>query len=273
MLSSLRWRVNGPVSRNNGAMEPADFYTDLVAELYEPLRGSTPDPDVYAALVERFGQPALELGCGGGDPLIALRLRGLDVEGVDSSADMLERCRAAAAAAGVDVVLHHQRMEDLDLEETYPFIFLAGPTFNLLPDDDTALHALRAIRAHLEPGGIAFVPLFEPEAAALGTLGVARTGRDDGGAPISVTFVDQERDAESRIQRSTLRYERRRQGGEPEVLDRVWTLHWYSQRRFRDLAAEAGLEVEAVLDQTGRPAVPEEMDVSFVLRAADEPGV
>ena len=57
------------------------------------------------------------------------------------------------------------------------------------------------------------------------------------------------------------------------MLERVWTLHWYSQRRFRDLAAEAGLEVEAVLDQTGEPAAPEAMDVSFVLRAADEPGV
>jgi len=273
MLSSLRGRLNRPVSRNNGPMEPADFYTDLVAELYEPLRGSTPDPDECAALIERFGQPALELGCGGGDPLIALRLRGLAVEGVDSSADMLERCRAHAAAAGVNVVLHHQRMEDLDLGAAYPFIFLAGPTFNLLPDDDTALGALRAIRAHLEPGGVALVPLFEPEAAAPGTIGVARTGTDEGGSPISVTFVDQERDAEFRIQRSTLRYERRRAGNEPEVLDRVWTLHWYTQRRFRDLAAEAGLEVDGVLDQNGDPAAPEATDVSFVLRATDEPGV
>ena len=235
--------------------------------------GRLPTPTSTPRLIERFGQPALELGCGGGDPLIALRLRGLVVEGVDSSADMLERCRVKAAAAGVDVVLHHQRMEDLDLDKAYPFIFLAGPTFNLLPDDDTALSALRAIRAHLEPGGVALVPLFEPEAAAPGTLGLARTADDDGGSPISVTFVDQQRDADSRVQRTTLRYERRRAGHEPELLDRVWTLHWYPQRRFRDLAAEAGLEVEEVLDESGSPAAPDATDVSFVLRAADEPGV
>ena len=53
------------------------------------------------------------------------------------------------------------------------------------------------------------------------------------------------------------------------MLDRVWTMHWYTQRRFRALAAEAGLAVEAVLDQTGEPAVPDAMDVSFVLRADD----
>ena len=47
------------------------------------------------------------LGCGDGDPLLALRAEGLDVEGLDSSADMLDRCRVRADAAGLDVVLHH----------------------------------------------------------------------------------------------------------------------------------------------------------------------
>ena len=43
-----------------------------------------------------------------------------------------------AAEAGVDVVLHQQRMEELDLPRRYRTIFLAGPTFTLLPDDDAA---------------------------------------------------------------------------------------------------------------------------------------
>jgi hypothetical protein len=84
-----------------------------------------------------------------------LRRRGFDVDGVDSSADMLDQCHARAAGEGLDVVVHHQKMETLDLPRRYRSIFLAGPTFNLLPDDDTALMALRGIRAHLEPGGTA----------------------------------------------------------------------------------------------------------------------
>ncbi|MGH3322126.1 MAG: hypothetical protein ACRDQA_16960 [Nocardioidaceae bacterium] len=47
--------------------------------------------------------------------MLDLRRRGLDVEGVDSSADMLARCRHEAARKGIDVVVHHQRMERLDL--------------------------------------------------------------------------------------------------------------------------------------------------------------
>jgi hypothetical protein len=51
-------------------------------------------------------------------------------------------------------------MEDLGLPRRYRTIFLAGPTFNLLPDDETASAALRRIRAHLADGGVAVVPLF-----------------------------------------------------------------------------------------------------------------
>lgn len=95
-------------------MEPADFYTGIVAELYEPLKSTHQGPGPYTAFIEGSGEPALELGCGDGDPLLHMRWRGLDVEGVDSSADMLARCRHKATKEGLDVVLHHQRMEALD---------------------------------------------------------------------------------------------------------------------------------------------------------------
>ena len=116
--------------------DPADFYTGLVAELYAPLRSFTSDPSEYAAFVRSSGEPALELGCGDGDPLLDLVALGLDVDGVDSSADMLDRLRASADARGLSVMVHQQRMEDLDLPRRYRSIYLAGATFTLLPDDE-----------------------------------------------------------------------------------------------------------------------------------------
>ncbi|WP_297109372.1 class I SAM-dependent methyltransferase [Tessaracoccus sp.] len=179
-------------------MEAADFYTGLVAELYEPLRGSAPDPAEYIALVRRFGEPALELGCGGGDPLIVLRRAGLDVEGVDSSPDILKVCRAKAHAAGVDVTLHAQRMEDLSLGRWFPLIFLAGPTVNLLTDDATVLRALSRIAEHLAPGGVAWIPLFVPEPLAPDEVGMTREAVDERGDRISVSFLSQDRDEAAR---------------------------------------------------------------------------
>lgn len=245
-------------------MEAADFYTGLVAELYEPLRGSMPEPSEYLDLVRRFGEPALELGCGAGDPLIALRLAGLDVEGVDSSADILDVCRRKARSAGVEVVLHRQRMEDLDLGRRYPLIYLAGPTFNLLTDDATALRALRRIRAHLEPGGVAWIPLFVPDPLTLAELGMVRTATDERGDEISVAFLSQQRDDAARLQRTVLRYTRVR-GGHTETTDRVWELHWHTRDGFAALAATAGLTVDAVVTDDGRPATDADTDVAVQL--------
>ena len=90
--------------------DPADFYTGLVAELYAPLRSFTSDPGEYAAFVASSGEPALELGCGDGDPLLDLRALGLDVDGVDSSADMLDRLRATAALRGLSVTCRAARV-------------------------------------------------------------------------------------------------------------------------------------------------------------------
>ncbi|MFJ4106224.1 class I SAM-dependent methyltransferase [Oerskovia enterophila] len=248
-------------------MDPADFYTGLVVELYSPLKSGHEDPERYARFVLDSGEPALELGCGDGDPLLALRALDLDVEGVDSSADMLARCRELAAREGIDVVVHHQRMEELDLDRSFRSIFLAGPTFNLLPDDDTALAALRRIRTHLTPDGTALVPLFVPSPTPADQLGRARETTRDDGAVLRVGVATEERDEAVRVQRSTLRYERVLDGLST-VDERVWTIHWYSRDGFRELARAAGLEVVEVQDDDGHPAAHDASDVTFVLRAA-----
>ena len=248
-------------------MQPADFYTGLVADLYAPLKSVRTDPAPYAVLVRRYGEPALEVGCGDGEPLLDLRRRGLDVEGVDSSADMLARCRTAATAAGLDVVLHHQRMEALDLPGRYRTVFLAGPTFTLLPDDATAERALRAIRRHLTDDGAAVVPLFLPRPTDPAELGRTREARGQDGALLRFSVLSEERDERSRTQRSVLRYERLA-GDDSTVLDRTWTLHWHDREGFRALAAEAGLTTEAVVDPAGRPAPADAHGFTFLLRPA-----
>lgn len=54
-------------------MDAADFYTGLVAELYHPLKAHSFDAAPYRSLIERWGEPALELGCGDGEPLLDLQ--------------------------------------------------------------------------------------------------------------------------------------------------------------------------------------------------------
>ncbi len=231
---------------------PVSFYTGLVAELYATLRSADPDPEPYARFVSRSGTPALELGCGDGDPLLALRSQGLDVEGLDSSADMLERCRRRAAEQGLDVVLHHAAIESMDLGRTYRSIFLAGPTFALLTDDETALRALRRIAAHLDADGRVLIPLFVPPVVPVAAWGTARTSTAHDGTVLRCTTVSVERDEDTRLQTILLRYERIGPDGGFEMLERPWVLHWYTPDGFASLVEDAGLQVirSAALDGT-----------------------
>lgn len=245
------------------ALEPSLFYTGLVAELYAPLRSSgPPDPEPYARFIARSGEPALELGCGDGDPLLDLRARGFDVEGLDSSPDMLARCRAAAAERGLVVTLHQSPMESMELTRRYRSIYLAGATFNLIVDDDTAWRALARIRAHLEPDGSALVPLLIPGPTPAGVIGAARTHATEDGRAMRFTILSEERDEEARLQTALLRYELM-VGDEHLVEERPWVLHWHTQEGFRQLAGDAGLLVGGVLAADGGPAAPDASQFTF----------
>ena len=233
----LRWGA-----RDTSAVDAADFYTGIVAEIYAPLRSTGTAWEPYAAFVDASGQPALELGCGDGEPILELRRRGYDVDGVDSSADMLDRCLAAASRDGLVVQVHHQRMEFLNLQRRYRSVFLAGPTLTLLPDDDTVLAALKGIRGHLAPGGRALVPLFVPAPMPTERLGAVSEVDDGHGVTLRVTSMSQIRDETARTQSTVLRYERH-SSTSSTTQDRTWTLHWHTPSGFDELAARSGLRV------------------------------
>jgi hypothetical protein len=102
---------------------------------------------------------------------------------------MLERCRARAVRAGVEVVVHHRRREDLGLPRRSGAVFLAGPTFTLPTGDAAALAAPRGVRAHLAPGGRALVPLPVPEPAPAREIGRVRRTVAGDGAVLGVRVV------------------------------------------------------------------------------------
>ena len=247
-------------------MDPADFYSGIVVDAYAKLKSSRFDSRPYAAFIERYGQPALELGCGHGEPMLDLCAAGLRVDGVDSSLDMVERCREEARRRGLLVEVHHQRMEDLVLERRYASIYLAGPTFNLLADDDTALRGLRTIRAHLTDPGAALIPLWIAGPTPSTELGVTRSTGDLAGTELRYTPVSETYDRERRTRTTTCRYERITSAG-TEVADRQWVIHWHTPSSFRRLCEQAGLAVMALTDDdTGTPPSAATVSSTAVLR-------
>jgi trans-aconitate methyltransferase len=246
-------------------VDPADFYTGIVVDVYGPLRSSVTDPRTYARFVSRWGEPALELGCGDGHPLLTLRADGLDVRGLDSSADMLAKLQRTAAERGIDVTVHHSTIEQMDLGTTFRSIFLAGPTFNLIVDDSTASAALERIRDHLDPAGAALLPLFIPDPVPERDLGHVREHIDERGRTLRVTATSSDRDEADRLQTTVLRYEII-DGDDHQIVERPWMLHWHTQSGFGELASNAGLEVAAVFAPDGSPAAEDAAEFAVVLR-------
>ena len=79
-------------------------YKGLMAQSWDVLRGDTsqsPDRFFYLKLIQPFGQPVLDVGCGTGRLLLDYLAQGIDIDGVDNSPDMLAICRHKATTLGV----------------------------------------------------------------------------------------------------------------------------------------------------------------------------
>lgn len=220
--------------------DSSQFYRGLVADLYEPLVSEYARADDYVPFLAKAGTPALELACGSGLPILELVERGYEVEGLDASQDMLDRCRAAAALRGVKVTLHRGEMQSFCLPRRYRSIFLAGASFTLLTTDADAMSALRCIHEHLEPGGSALIPLEVPDVDLVRRmLHRVREVTNEGGERLRVSMIAFEQEADGKTHSHRLRYERISGSGESEVVERNWKKRWWSQSQFREMLLAA----------------------------------
>jgi ubiquinone/menaquinone biosynthesis C-methylase UbiE len=141
---------------------PDEEYSGLTASTWDLWRDDTAnwsDRFFYRDIIDRYGEPVLDIGCGTGRLLLDYLAEGIDVDGIDSSAAMLDICRAKSGQQDCAPRLYQQRMEDLDLPRRYRTILGASSVLQLLTEAGAAEAALRRILRHLEPGG-AFVTPF-----------------------------------------------------------------------------------------------------------------
>ena len=145
---------------------PAYEYHGLMAEAWDHLRGDTSgweDRPFYLELIRRFGEPALDVGCGTGRLLLDYLAEGIEIDGVDVSPDMLAVCRAKASALGLEPTLYEQAVEDLQLPRRYRTIIVPSSSIQLVIDPATAERAVVRLAAHLAPGGVLVMPFMTLE--------------------------------------------------------------------------------------------------------------
>ncbi|MBN1430014.1 MAG: class I SAM-dependent methyltransferase [Anaerolineae bacterium] len=160
-------------------------YTGLDAVYYDLIYdgdGVPGDVQFYVEEACRSGSPVLELGCGTGRILIPTAQAGIDIVGLDRSADMLAVAREKIAALEPETAsrirLVEGDMRSFSLGERFNLIAIPFRAFlHLLAGEDQRA-ALTCIREHLADDGRLIFNIFDPKieliAAHLGTMGTAQ---------------------------------------------------------------------------------------------------
>jgi SAM-dependent methyltransferase len=165
-------------------MDDADEFFDAFATTYDARHAENPqkrdprtgwlgdDAAFYRELARDADGPALEVGVGTGRVYLELLNEGLDVDGIDVSERMLERCREKARTDGLDVSVRVADVTTFDPDREYGLVYVPARAFNHLPTLADQRAALDRIREALAPGGTlalnTFVPGFEVVAEEYG---------------------------------------------------------------------------------------------------------
>ena len=136
-------------------------YHGLMAQTWDLFRGDTSnweDRFFYRDVIQEFGQPALDVGCGTGRLLLDYLSQRVDIDGVDNSPEMLALCRQKAEASGLHPSLYEGSMETLSLPRRYRTIIVPSSSFQLVLEPALARQAMQHFHDHLLPGGVLVMP-------------------------------------------------------------------------------------------------------------------
>ncbi|HEX2681740.1 MAG TPA: class I SAM-dependent methyltransferase [Candidatus Dormibacteraeota bacterium] len=106
----------------------------------------------YQTAIAKYGEPAIDLGCGAGRLLVPLISEGLEVDGVDVSSDMIAAARSLLPPNAVNTRLLVQPLHKLDLDREYGTAFMCG-VLGIGGRRDWDQEALIRVHRYLRPGG------------------------------------------------------------------------------------------------------------------------
>jgi SAM-dependent methyltransferase len=140
---------------------PTYEYYGMLAEFWDLFRGDTStweDRFFYLDVVKKYGQPALDVGCGTGRILLDFMQKGFDIDGIDNSPDMLALLKQKAEKLNLNPTVYQQEMTELSLPRKYQTILVPSSSFQLLLDEKLSPIAMNRFYEHLLPGGVLAMP-------------------------------------------------------------------------------------------------------------------
>ena len=221
-----------------------------------PLYAARRDVDFYVEQAKAASGPVLELGCGTGRILVPIARAGCTIAGVDSSSQMLARCKeklaAEAATVQARVTLQQRDIRDFALGAKYALIIAPFRVVQQLARIDDQLRFLVAVARHLAPTGRFIFDVFNPRFDALTSAdGVEREDTPELRLPdgrrlrrsarvARVRWIDQVSETELIYYVGDKRYVQ------------AFDMRWYLAAELQHLLARGGFRVRAMYGDFGR---------------------
>lgn len=141
--------------------EPITSFGEEVAEIYDDVSPRADTPATVAFLEQLAGGgPALELAIGTGRVALPLAARGVRVDGVDISREMVAKLRAKPGGDQISVTIGN--FADVPVKGSYRLVFVVFNTlFNLLTQEEQ-VRCFENVAAHLTEDGSFVVEAFVP---------------------------------------------------------------------------------------------------------------
>ncbi|NLY47383.1 MAG: class I SAM-dependent methyltransferase [Tissierella sp.] len=220
------------------------YYGRLSSELYDmdkPIGSSFGDVEFYMNRLESCKGPILEPATGTGRILIPLLEKGLNVDGFDSSKDMLNICENNCRKRDLNPKLFEAKMESFLQDTKYDAIILPTGTFLLLHKRADSIKALKNFYKHLSKDGRLIVDMSLQTDIAIGTVST-RTWEYSNGDIITLENKIVEVDYINQYTISHGRYEKWREGVLLQTELEYFPLRWYGVEEFKLILESIGFK-------------------------------
>lgn len=220
------------------------YYGSLSSEVYDidkPIGFPYRDVKFYLSRLESCKGPILEPGTGTGRILIPLLEKGLNVDGFDSSKNMISKCEDNCRKRDLNPKLFEAKMEDFSLDKKYDAIIVPTGTFLLLHKRADSIKALKNFYKHLSNGGRLIVDISLQTDISIGTV-LTRTWECPNGDIIVLEDKTVEVDYINQYTISHGRYEKWREGVLLQTELEYYPLRWYGVEEFKSILESIGFE-------------------------------
>lgn len=236
-------------------------YGELCTEVYnlsKPLGYSFGDVEFYLERLSNITGKVLEVGCGSGRVLIPLLQAGIEIDGLDNSAAMLDSCRIRCDELNLTARLYKNEMHNFSLTNKYDAIIIPGGSFQLIEGREQAITALKHFYSYLTPGGRLIMDLFIPT-----DINSNSTSTKTWNTPNNEVIILEDKKIEVNMLEqkivSLLKYEKWKDGNLTQTELQRFPLSWYGNHEF-----------DLILERLGYEEVIKSADYKFMNRPTSD---